>query len=74
MYRCKKCQALIGPGITQNLVPTGFRKVDGQLRSGERLGEVVLCSACAVTYNTQLHQTVEALDGVHFRFFNGLGA
>lgn len=72
MYRCKNCEKLIGPGITQNLVPTGFRKVEGQLRQGERLGEVVLCATCVTIYNSQLSQTAEALDGVHFTFFNGV--
>ena len=71
MYRCQNCKQLIGPGIAQNLVPTGFRKVEGQLRPGERLGEAVLCTACVVIYNSQLHQTAEALDGIHFTFFNG---
>jgi hypothetical protein len=71
VYRCQKCQQLIGPRVAQNLVPTGFRKVEGQLRLGERLGEAVLCTACVAIYNSQLHQTAEALDGIHFLFFNG---
>lgn len=66
MFKCNRCHET-HKGSPEH-VPTGFRKNEGVVNYGARLGEAALCKKCALAFASHRHEIIEVQGGFRYTF------
>lgn len=68
MFLCYKCREVVGPCVPPVITPKGFYVDEKGNKTGDRLGEVLLCPRCAKAFDSCKDDIVQALGGFEYNF------
>ena len=67
MFRCEKCEKTIDGA--PEMQPTGYKRNEAGVVTGDRVGEALLCKRCALSFRGTENKIIEEKCGFRYAFF-----